>query len=340
MHFLLRDKWPTVHVLVFLEVSSARSQFATFLRFKSRMDCISFDASSFCHMERLRTFHISSPVRWSWECHSSLSRNGVFLQLPVDSGQVPSLLDSSAEELERSLQFQTHHAASGMATSARKQKPYRLEQTRVALLSGSICCAVVAWLVDHCSKASGYLTAIPDLLSLRSCSVSAENLHSVTLTEHSKLRSFRSNRGSDVRLDTGQFMKPDVWTRAPTDPSRWAWKMRHSLRWKHNGHTTELEMLSALTAIRWLARSSSLLRTCFVLFIDNQSSLALLVKSPSSSRSLNGVARKAAAILLGTLSKPLYAYTDTDRNPPDAGSRSLNATTKNSCCTKDSTHSW
>ena len=60
-----------------------------------------------------------------------------------------------------------------------------------------------------------------------------------------------------------------------------------------------LRLLSALTAIRWRARSSSLLRARFVLFIGNQSSLAVLVKSRSSSRRVNGVARKAAAILLG-----------------------------------------
>ena len=148
------------------------------------MDYICLDASSFCPIERLRTFHVSSPVRLSLECHSSSSRNGVFLRLPVDSGAVPSLLDSSAKELENSLQFLTYHTATAMATSARKQKPHRLEQTRISLLSGSFCCAVVVWLVAHWGKASGYLTTIPDLLSLRSCTVSAENLHSLTLLEH------------------------------------------------------------------------------------------------------------------------------------------------------------
>ena len=77
-------------------------------------------------------------------------------------------------------------------------------------------------------------------------------------------------------------------------------------------------MRSALTAIRWRARSASLLRTRFVLIIDNQSSFAVLVKSRSSSRKLNAVARKTAAFLLCILSRPLYAYTDTDRNHADA----------------------
>ena len=128
------------------------------------------------------------------------------------------------------------------ATSARKQKPHRLEQTGISLLSGSFCCAVVAWLVAHGGKASGYLTTIPDLLSLRSCAVSAENLHSLTLTEHIEAQKVlvkqlcrrATHRCSDVRLDTEQFMKPDVRPRAPTDPSRWTWKMLHSWRWKHD----------------------------------------------------------------------------------------------------------
>ena len=149
-----------------------------------------------------------------------------------------------------------------------------------------------------------------------------------------------THRGSDVRLDSSRLMRPDVWPRQLTDPSRWTWKLLHSWKWEHGGHITELEMRSAPTASRWRARSASLLRTRFVQFIDNQSSLAVLVKFRSSSRKLNAVARKTAAILLCTLSKPLYAYTDTNRNPADAGSRRRHATTKSSDCTKSSSRRW
>ena len=127
-----------------------------------------------------------------------------------------------------------------------------------------------------------------------------------------------------------------MWPSTPTNPSRWTWKTLHSWKRKHSGHITELEMLSALTAVRWRARSSSLLRTRFVLFTDNQSSLAVLIKSRSSSRKLNVVARKTAAILLCTLSRLLYSYTDIDRNPADAVSRSRHATSKSFSCTKRS----
>ena len=69
-----------------------------------------------------------------------------------------------------------------------------------------------------------------------------------------------------------------VWPRQPTDPSRWNWELLHIWKWEHSGRISELDIRSALTAIQWRARSSSLLRTRFLLFIDNQSSLAALVK--------------------------------------------------------------
>ena len=235
-----------------------------------------------------------------------------------------------------------------MATSARKQHPQRLERARVALLSHSYSFTVVAWFLAHWPMAAGYLSSISEPLAMRLLSVSSDCLRSLSPSECSQAHEmlvkqiFRrvTHRGSDVRLDSSQLMRPDVWPRQPTDPSRWTWKLLRSWKWEHGGHITELEMRSALTAIRWRARSASLLRTRFVLFIDNQSFLAVLVKSRSSSRKLNAVARKTAAILLCTLSRPLYAYTDTDRNPADAGSRRRHATTKSSDCTKSSSRRW
>ena len=198
-----------------------------------------------------------------------------------------------------------------MATSARKLARLHLERTRMSLPSSSFSCTIIAWLTGHWAKAAGYLTSVPDFLSLRSCSVSTESLKSPASAEHVETQKVlvkqmcrrATHRGSDVRLDTDHFMRPDVWLRAPTDPSRWTWKTLHSWKWKHHGHITELEMLSALTAVGWRAPSSSLLRTRFVLFFDKQSSLAELIKSRSSSRNLNVVARKIGAILLCTLSR-------------------------------------
>ena len=77
---------------------------------------------------------------------------------------------------------------------------------------------------------------------------------------------------------------------------------------------TELEMRSARAAVRWRARSSSCLRTRFVLCIDNQASITVRVKDRSSSCALNTVARQVSVMLLCFLNRPLHAYTNTDGN--------------------------
>ena len=108
-----------------------------------------------------------------------------------------------------------------MATSARKQAPLHLERTRVSLLSSSISCAMIAGLMGHWAKAAGYLTSIPNLLSLRSCSVSIESPKSPTSAEHIEAQKVlvkqmccrATHNSSDVRLDTSQIMRPDVWPR-------------------------------------------------------------------------------------------------------------------------------
>ena len=105
-----------------------------------------------------------------------------------------------------------------------------------------------------------------------------------------------THRGSDARLDTNRLMRLDAWPRHLTDPLRWSWRLFRHRKWK------QCELRSALAAVRWRGRSSSCRRTRFVPFIHNQASIAVLVKDRYS------------------LSRPLCAYTDTDRNPADAGS--------------------
>ena len=124
-----------------------------------------------------------------------------------------------------------------------------------------------------------------------------------------------AHRGPDVPLDTCQLMMPDVSPTQPTDP----WKLFHSWKWKHSGHITELEMRSASTTIRWRARSSSPPRTRFVLFIDNESSIA-------GGRQLQPCSARRAG---------LWTRKRT-RNPADAGSRKQHATSKSSTCAKRS----
>ena len=236
-----------------------------------------------------------------------------------------------------------HHSATALATSARKQSPDYLDRTRVVLLSSSLSCC---WLLLHWAKAAEYLERIPTPQAMRASVASSASPSSLSSSDHGEAQVAlvrqtcwrATHRGSDVRPDANRLMRPDAWPRQPTDPSRWTWRPTRKWKWKQSSHITELEVRSAIAAIRWRARSSSLLRELVVLFIDNQSFLAVLVKSRSSSRALNAVGRQVAAILLCSLNRPLYVYTDTDRNPADAGSRKRYATANGSTCTKAASH--
>eukprot|EP00973_Karenia_brevis_P023517 3238433-Karenia_brevis.AAC.1 len=69
-----------------------------------------------------------------------------------------------------------------------------------------------------------------------------------------------THRGSDVRLDTNDLMKPSAWPRRHIDPSRWEWKTVTTWQWTKPGHITELEARAVLSMVRWRLRSSAHLR--------------------------------------------------------------------------------
>ena len=147
------------------------------------------------------------------------------------------------------------------------------------------------WFVAHWVKAAEYLCSVSDPLARRPFSVSSVCSCVPSPSEHVQVLEVLvkqmcrqiTQRVFDVRQVTNQLLRPGVWPRQPTDPSRWNWEVLHIWKWDHSGRISELDMRSAPTAIQWRARSSSLLRTRFLLFIDNQSSLAALVKFRSSS---------------------------------------------------------
>ena len=93
--------------------------------------------------------------------------------------------------------------------------------------------------------------------------------------------------------------------------------------WRRPGHITELEARSIRATIRARTRTPRGLGVGFVHLADNQSALAVMAKSRSSSHTMNVIVERSGALLLAADSSPLYLYTDTDRNPADEGSRSV-----------------
>ncbi|CAK0792825.1 unnamed protein product, partial [Prorocentrum cordatum] len=54
------------------------------------------------------------------------------------------------------------------------------------------------------------------------------------------------SRGSDIRLDTFEAMRPDLWPRRPVSVARWTWKATAIRDWKHPSHIADLEVRATL----------------------------------------------------------------------------------------------
>ena len=138
-------------------------------------------------------------------------------------------------------------------------------------------------------------------------------------------------RGSDVRLDSGELMSSKSWPRRPVDVTRWSWRTTWTPTWRvQNDAITLLEALAAHLALLWRMGRRDQIRSKFLHSLDNQAAIAILSKHRSSSRSLNRIARRSAALLLLSGCRRAIIYAETNTNPADAGSRRLYAEEKKS----------
>ena len=82
-----------------------------------------------------------------------------------------------------------------------------------------------------------------------------------------------------------------------------------------------LEARALLTGLRWLASDPQYFGRRIIFFLDSQSLLGAVVKGRSSSRRLNRLCRRFAAIFLSTQIKPYFLWVASSLNPADAPSR-------------------
>ena len=82
-----------------------------------------------------------------------------------------------------------------------------------------------------------------------------------------------------------------------------------------------LEAQALLTGLRWLTSNPALFGRRVIFFLDSQSLLGAVVKGRSSSRRLNRLCRKMAAIYLVSQIKPYYIWIPSEFNPADEPSR-------------------
>ena len=232
----------------------------------------------------------------------------------------------SANERELLLDYTPFHTMTAMPTRARKQEPKALEMLRCQLLGDSFACLPVAFLLQHWLVDVGFMPRQLSTSEMRNDSL-CSSVESLPTAEQARLLaqghiSGSDPRGSDVRLDSGDLLAPKSWPRKPIDAGRWFWKSVWSTQWRKEDHITLLECLAAHMALAWRLGHLKEIRHRFLHLIDNQSSLAVLAKHRSTSKALNRICRRSAALILATGVRRALGYCATDNNPADEGSRS------------------
>ncbi|CAK0812662.1 unnamed protein product, partial [Prorocentrum cordatum] len=250
-------------------------------------------------------------------------------------------------EREMLMDFPPGHTATARATRFRKLA--ELEVVRCALLGNSFQCGVVAWIVAHWAHRHGYLDSVPTMAEARAvggafdaaeglAQVAKEGDDSGVVIRDRGLEEAEAQadpsiqiveelirraevRGLDVRLDTLEVMRPDLWPRRPISVSRWTWKTVLVWKWRWKSHITALEVLSTLAGLRWRFRVGHHLGTRFAHLMDSQVGLGVISRGRSSSHLLNAAVKRISALVLAASARPIYGYTETDKNPADDPSR-------------------
>ena len=128
-------------------------------------------------------------------------------------------------------------------------------------------------------------------------------------------------RGSDVRLDIGSLYRPDAFPRASVHPNKWVWHVAHHWPFLLEEHINLLEMRALIHTFEWRLRKTSFGDTRAMHLTDSQVALSVAVKGRSSSRRLNLLLRRFAALQLAGGLYPLLAWVESELNPSDAPSR-------------------
>jgi len=128
-------------------------------------------------------------------------------------------------------------------------------------------------------------------------------------------------RGSDVRLDVGTLFRPDAFPRATVNPHRWLWHVAHAYPFHTQEHINVLELRALIHCVEWRLRRKNFNGTRFLHLADSQITLSVCVKGRSSSRTLNRLLRKLAAMSVAAGLYPVLAWVESHLNPADEPSR-------------------
>lgn len=137
----------------------------------------------------------------------------------------------------------------------------------------------------------------------------SQHLHEMALTT--------SIRGTDVRLWLSNLENQEL----PYPAKRWFWKEVMAYAWKRPDHINVLEVNAYVTMQKRRSRDLSKHGTRYLSIVDSMVTRGAVAKGRSSSRAINHLPRKSAALNLAADMYPVAVWTISDWNFADAASR-------------------
>ena len=224
-----------------------------------------------------------------------------------------------------------------LRSSEAKSNPKLDFTVRVSMIGDGYQHLVTSWLFGGLAAQLGYLSRAPTFEELRDKRVypllvqrSSQVWSGVPLRWEASLPARLSRwllarvdaRGSDIRLCTGELLKPHRVSREAVNPRLWRWRAQMSWTWRRaDAHINELEAIAVLVQLKARARSTGNFNTVFLHLVDSQVALGVFMKRRSSSRLLQRILRRANALCLACNLLPIFIYVRSELNPSDAPSR-------------------
>ncbi len=132
---------------------------------------------------------------------------------------------------------------------------------------------------------------------------------------------FVSHNGSDVSLALGIPFSSKQGHHSIIRAPWWDWKILFSTKWEFSDHINALEMRMILQAAHWRCRGTDHFNTRWLHLADSMVCNYILSKGRTSSRLLQPLVRKLAAVQLALNALELHGHVDSAENPTDAASR-------------------
>ena len=246
----------------------------------------------------------------------------------------------NSSERELLMGFGVKHTFLCLPASQSKRSKTVLEDTRLSLIGDSFAIISFAWVAGLLCRR---YQAEPDIETLVGRLGLAPG-HSARLSVRATLSRFKNfgdlprtpnptttlahhlcrvanHTGSDVRITTGEIIRPKAVRRAGVDAICWRWKQVYSTRWQYSHHINALEMRALLLALQWRSTRPGHLGKRIVHLVDSLVTLCICCKGRTSSKMLSALSKKIAAYVLAMSVNLVLAHVDSAINPADKGSR-------------------